>query len=66
MAKVREIACAFYECEGGVCAKRGCECHFNKEMQKCQKYEKATGAKPRRTDHRKELKEKQERREFFK
>lgn len=53
MAKTREIVCENYECEGGICNVRGIECHFNKEMQKCQKYTAKKHALPRREDNRK-------------
>lgn len=52
MAKTREIVCENYECEGGTCKVRGIECHFNKEMQKCQKYVAKKHTTPRRTDMR--------------
>ena len=52
MAKTREIVCENYEYEGGICNLRGIECHFNKEMQKCQKYVAKKHTLPRRADTR--------------
>lgn len=66
MAKTREIVCKHYTYEGGPCQKRGIPCRFNKELQKCQMYEKKPGAEPRRTDTRRKRILSIERKEFNK
>lgn len=60
--KERVLVCIHYKCNG-VCD-LGKECHFWKEMQKCQKYVPNKASQPVRTDRRKQKKEKIMKKEF--
>lgn len=64
MAKDREIVCTYYTYEGGPCDKRGISAHFRGECQTCRHYSKLTGAKPARTDNRKQKMNKIQRKEM--
>lgn len=64
MAKTRELVCKFYTYEGGPCDKRGISAHFNDECQTCDKYCPRKGGKPRRTDNRRQKKDKIQKREL--
>lgn len=61
MARVREIQCEFYICEGQ-CSK-GREGTFYKQCQICDKYRKKPGGKPARIDNRKQREERRLRKE---
>lgn len=62
MAKTREIACQFYEYEGG-CLK-GREGTFNKACQKCKLYKALPGGRPAKKDLRRQKKEDLRRRDM--
>ena len=56
LARTRERVCTYYICEGH-CSK-GREGTFRKKCQVCDKYLALKGAKPARTDRRKEKRDK--------
>lgn len=62
MARDREIQCKYYICEKQ-CSK-GREGTFRHSCQTCDKYIPLKGAKPARTDKRKQIKEKEKAREL--
>ena len=65
MAKTREIICKYYTYAGGPCNKRGISVHFCDECQICRKYDPVKGAKPARTDNRRQKNERIARKEKF-
>lgn len=61
MAKTREIACKYYECEGQ-CNKRR-EGTFRHKCQTCNLYSAIKGGQPARKDLRRQKKERNDRKE---
>ena len=64
MAKTREIVCIHYICNGK--CDLGKEAEFYGLCQTCPVYKKKPGAKPNRTDNRKQKRERGLRRDFIK
>ena len=64
MAKTREIVCIHYICNGK--CDLGKEAEFYGLCQTCPAWKKKPGAKPNRTDNRKQKRERELRRDFIK
>ena len=63
MAKIREIQCIHYICEGN--CDLGKEGTFYKQCQICRTYKKLPGGKPARTDNRRQKQERIMRKEKY-